>query len=75
MTQQSFRRVDHSSPAGFSSPANQANRQIATASPQVMGAGGAFEVSPITKHMTQLAGRDFKRNNPVRDKNKKRFLS
>lgn len=31
-----------------------------------MGAGGAFEVSPITKHMTQLAGRDFKRNNPVR---------
>lgn len=53
--------VDHASLS------NQANKRIATASPDVMGAGGAFEVSPISKHMTQLAGRDFKRNNPVRE--------
>ena len=31
-----------------------------------MGAGGAYELSPITKHMAQRAGGDFKRNNPVR---------
>ena len=30
-----------------------------------MGAGGAYEVTPIAKRMAQLAGRDFKRDNPV----------
>ena len=30
-----------------------------------MGAGGAYEVSPITRRMHQLTGQDFKRKNPV----------
>ena len=31
-----------------------------------MGAGGAYEVSPVNKRMAQLTGRkDFRRNNPV----------
>lgn len=40
-----------------------------------MGAGGAYEVSPLTKHMAQLAGRDFKRNNPVSDEERTCWLS
>ena len=39
-----------------------------------MGAGGAYEVSHVTKRMAQLAGRDFKRNNPVRDEDRWHWL-
>ena len=40
-----------------------------------MGAGGAYEVSAVTHHMAQLAGRDLKRNNPVRNEDRRRVLS
>ena len=67
--------VDHSSPAGIGKGSSHADQRITTGSSHVMGAGGAFEVSPITQHMTKLAGRDFNRNNPVRDKDQKQLLS
>ena len=46
-------------------PANFVVYSVSQASSAVMGAGGAYEVSPITKRMHQLTGHDFKRKNPV----------